>query len=44
MELSKEIMQISDGKFPVLWDACSLWVEGQGQEHEWQGPIGQDVV
>ncbi|KAE8351283.1 hypothetical protein BDV28DRAFT_150118 [Aspergillus coremiiformis] len=34
-ELWEEIMGMGNGEFRALWDASSLWLEGQGEEKEW---------
>ncbi|EEP79985.1 conserved hypothetical protein [Uncinocarpus reesii 1704] len=34
----ERIVAIGNGEFKRLWDACLPWVEGQGEEIEWEVP------
>lgn len=37
----ERLMSIGDGEFKRLWDASVAWVDGQGEEIEWQVPSGR---
>lgn len=38
MKIWEELMAMGDGEFRTLWDACLPWMEGQGEDREWQIP------
>ncbi|KAJ5726360.1 Glutathione S-transferase-like protein ustS [Penicillium malachiteum] len=37
-DLWEKFMAFGDGEFRVLWNVCSPWLEGQGEEKEWPVP------
>ncbi|EER25248.1 hypothetical protein CPC735_018520 [Coccidioides posadasii C735 delta SOWgp] len=34
----ERIMSVGEGEFQRLWDACLPWLDGQGEEIEWEVP------
>ena len=37
-ELFKKFLQLGDGEFKTLYEACLPWLEGQGEDREWPVP------
>ncbi|KAJ5114879.1 hypothetical protein NUU61_000638 [Penicillium alfredii] len=37
-EVWEKMLGLGEGQFKALWDACSPWLEGQGEEKEWPVP------
>jgi hypothetical protein len=32
----ERMIQFGDGELQILWDACTVWIDGQGEEKEWE--------
>ncbi|KAJ5572813.1 hypothetical protein VI817_007576 [Penicillium citrinum] len=40
-DLFGKLMNLGDGEFKALWEACQPWLEGQGDEKEWPVPTSE---